>query len=110
MNEREISERIATSFFAKDKMWFVFLDRNYAKSEDRPKSTGGIEGCLASAYVRAKTRVEAAKKVWEKYRKEWLPLCTAPGSSRFSKRISLHVGEKGSISGGAGRLEPIRVE
>jgi len=92
---------------AEEKTWRVYLDKAYAAPEDRPK---GVTSVLAETYVKAKTREEAAQKAWREKRNEWLKLCTFDSGSKLPRRISLFVGEKGSVTGAASRLTPIRVE
>jgi len=107
IDESKIAERIAASFVSNDKTWRVYLDKVYAAPEDRPK---GMTRVLAETEVKARTREDAARKAWKLKRDKWLPLCTLNSRSRLQKRISLNVGEKGSVSGNASRLTPIRVE
>lgn len=58
--------------------------------------------------VRAENRTEAAKKVWEKFGKQWLGhMKSKEGSVRM---VSLYVNEPvAGVTGLAGRLMPIRV-
>ncbi len=82
----------------------VFLSKAYFPKD--VWSVGYSVESVAGWVVRAESRTDAAKKVWERYRRKWRPLMLP-----HIKHVSLHVNDPmAGTSGIAGRLEPIRVE
>lgn len=82
----------------------VFLDRCYAPGINLPPGQP-----LAGCYIKAANRTAAALVAWDRYRSNWLPLITAPGSAEIGLKISLNAGVRGAVAS-ASRLEPIVVE
>lgn len=111
MKTKQVKTKAGNSFLIRSNgnlsksLWEVFLSRDYAPDSIRSQ----LEPCkpLVGCFVRAKSREEAAQKVWSHRGKEWLSLVDVEHRP-YIKKISLHVGRAGSVES-AFRHSPIMV-
>ena len=84
----------------------VGIHKSYFPKHLHPKGLG--ESFVHTATVHALSREDAARKYWAEFGAGHLA-AMKPHEGRLPRKVSVHVGVKGSITGAFGRLQPVTV-